>query len=264
LGHPNEFVCSPPCKIALISGVWKAQGSEFRFGISRKSHGQNGGEFVKKILLVTLLLTLCSITVFAADSRAHSPQAAVTNRPSVLNPLVPPWHGLKKIYSNLGSSTDAYDSANGWFVSGIDNIVNAQKQDIALPFTPKRNATIMEVGMALQYYGSGFNGAVAAIYDDASGLPGKALAKKDLKNFRNFGDGCCKLALWNLTKGVKVQKGKQYWVVGTTDKKSMDSINTWDWVFDDHPDNFAFQQDDGGWILYNGTLPAGAVYGTIP
>jgi hypothetical protein len=224
-----------------------------------------GGKSVKKTLLVTLLLMLCSATVFAADSRtAHSPQSAHTIVSSVVRPMVNPWRGLKMIYSNLGSKTDRYDSGNGWFVSGINNSFNAQKQDIALPFTPQQNSTVIEVLMALQYYGSGFNGATAAIYDDAGGLPGKALAKKDLKNFDNFGDGCCKLAIWHLKTGLQVEKGKQYWVVGTTDSKNADTINTWDWVFDDHADNFAFQQDDAGWIIYNGSLPAGAVYGTIP
>src|SRR5262249_2368922 len=138
------------------------------------------------------------------------------------------------------------------------------KQDIALAFTPKKNATVTQVKMALQYYGSGVNGARAAIYNDKAGVPGKALAHKDLKNFGDFGSGCCKLATWKLAKPLKVKKGKQYWVVGTTDKTNSDTINTWDWVWDDHADNFAFQQDDGGWIIYNGTLPAGSVYGTIP
>ena len=223
---------------------------------------------MKKILLVTLLLTLWSVAVFAADSRARGPQQAVTNVPGVVHPMVKPWHGLKKIFSNLGSNTDLFDASNGYFVSGPDNSFNGQMQDIAIPFTPKKDSTIMEVGMALQYYGFGFNGASAAIYDDASGLPGKALAKKDLKNFHNFGDGCCKLAMWNLTKGLKVKKGKQYWVVGTTDKKSIDSINTWDFVWNDAPGSFAFQQDGGGWILLqqsDGFPPsATGVYGTIP
>lgn len=219
---------------------------------------------MKKVLLAALVLMLCSVSVLAADSRAHSPQAAVTTRSSVIHPMASTPAGLKKIYTNLGSSTDAYDSANGWFVSGINNTFNAQKQDIALPFTPKKNSTVTQVKMALQYYGSGVNGALAAIYSDASGLPGKILAKKDLKNFSNFGTGCCKLANWKLSKGLKVKKGKQYWVVGTTDTKNSDTINTWDWVWNDAAGNFAFQQDDGGWILYNGQLPAGAVYGTIP
>jgi hypothetical protein len=237
-----------------------------RVSVSHQSQfqEQNGGNFVKKILLVTLLLTLCSVAVFAADSRAQSPQVAVTKASPVIHPMSSPPAGLKKIYSNLGSKTDAYDASNGYFVSGPDNAFNGQMQDIAIPFTPKKNSTVTQVKLPLQYYGSGFNGALVAVYNDAAGVPGKLLAKKELKNFGNFGDGCCKLAIWKLTKGVKVKKGKQYWVVGTTDKKSHDSINTWDFVFDDAAGDFAFQQDGGGWIMYNGSLPAGAVYGTIP
>ena len=224
---------------------------------------------MKKILLVTLLLTVCSVTVFAADSRTPGPQMASTTSWSTVHTMVkPPWVGLKKIYSNLGTRTDRYDGSNGYFVSGPDNSLNGQMQDIAIPFTPAKDSTVVEVIMALQYYGYGSNGALAAIYDDASGLPGKALAKRDLKNFENFGDGCCKLAFWRLKTGLKVKKGTQYWVVGTTDKKSHDSVNTWDFVWNDAPGTFAFQQDGGGWILLqesDGYAPsATAVYGTIP
>jgi hypothetical protein len=48
----------------------------------------------------------------------------------------------------------------------------------------------------------------------------------------------------------------------------MDSVNTWDFVWNDQPGKFAFQQDNGGWILLtaaDGYAPSAvAVYGTQP
>ena len=59
--------------------------------------------------------------------------------------------------------------------------------------------------------------------------------------------------------------GTQYWLVGTTDKKSMDSINTWEFIYNDSVGSFAFQQDDGGWLIDNSSpLVAFVIYGTTP
>ncbi len=219
------------------------------------------------IALTLTLLPLGSTAAFAAD-RGVAPRAAATSTPATIHPMVKPPASLKKIFSNLGSSTDAYDSSNGYFVSGINNTLNAQQQDLAVPFTPKKASTVTEIKFALQYYGYGYNGATVELAADASGLPGKVLAKKDLKNFSDFGSGCCKLATWKLTKGIKVKKGTQYWIVGTTDKKSIDSVNTWDFVWNDAAGSFAFQQDGGGWVVLTQSdgyaPPAGAVYGTTP
>jgi hypothetical protein len=215
-----------------------------------------------------VLLTLAASTLLAQDSRARYPQAATRDSSSsVIHPMAKPPSSCKKIFSNLGSSTDAYDANNGYYVSGINNVVTAQKQDIALPFTPKANSTVVTAKLALQYAGSGYNGATVAIYSDNGGLPGSALANatRDPKNFGAFGSGCCKLAVVWFPAGVKLTGGTQYWLVATTDKKSMDSLNVWDFVWNDAVVPFAFQQDDGGWLL-DTTTPsiAAAVYGSIP
>jgi hypothetical protein len=227
-------------------------------------------ELVKKTLLGFLLcltlLAVCSAPALAQAKGYHPQAAATTPSPSVI-PATPD-AGQTKIFSNLGSSTDAFDASNGYFVSGLANAFNAQKQDIAIPFKAHANSTITGVKIALQYYGYGTNAATVAIYSDAAGLPGAVLAKRDLKNFPDFGAGCCQLANWKVSPGVAITQGVQYWIVGTTDGHSNDSVNTWDFVWNDAAGNFAFQQDDGGWIFLSagdGFPPSAvAVVVTIP
>lgn len=227
----------------------------------------------KSTLTLSLsLLMLCTYPVLAAD---HGPKAATTQASSVIH------HQLNndaevapvKIYGNLGPTDDLYDARFGYWVSGPDNVgpFPGLSQDIAMPFTPVQDSTVTRVKVALQYYNFGggqTNGALLAIYDDANGLPGSALAKRRRGNFDDYGSGCCDLALWTLTSPLPVKAGVQYWVVGTTDKKTRDSVNTWDFVFDDAPGTFAFQQANGGWVLLNASLgyslPAVAVRGTAP
>ena len=209
---------------------------------------------MKKTLLASLLcltlLSLCSFG-FAAD-KATRPVAGATATPQAPHAYVDPDAGqaLKVLFSNLGTSpTTLYDGANGWLVAGQLNTYNGQMQDIGIPFVAKANATIIGVKYAMQYYGYGVSGFKAAIYSDAAGLPGTALASGDVKVTSNFGDGCCALTAWKLKTPLAVTKGTQYWVVGTTDTKTKDTVQVWDWVYGDTPTTFAFQQDNGGWIL---------------
>ena len=214
------------------------------------------------LVLCLTILSLCSV-VFAAGPSVAKTQASQSKH--VSNDAAT---GLKKIFSNFGPAGDLYDATTGYFVSGTDNGFNSQEQRIAIPFTPAKNATITKVQLALQYYGFGVNGAVAAIYKDSAGLPGKTLASKLLKGFDDFGTGCCDVANWKLATPLVVKKGVQYWVVANTNAKTHDSINTFDFVFDDAPGTFAFEQEGSGWILLNASLgyapSAARVLGTIP
>lgn len=218
-------------------------------------------------LTLYLSLTLCSTAVLAAE---HGPKGATTQASNVRHYQPNDDAGIApvKIYGNLGPADNLYDAANGWWVAGPDNAYNSSSQHIAVPFTPVQDATVTRVKIALQYYGFGVNSALVAIYDDASGLPGKVLAKRRRGNFDDYGSGCCNLALWTLTTPLPLKAGTQYWVVGTTNKKTRDSMDIWDWVFNDKPGTFAFEIDKSGWILLNASfgypLSAVAVRGTVP
>lgn len=223
------------------------------------------------LILALTLVSLCSLAALAADSGAR-PQKATTQASRVkhIQPNNDDVVAPVKIFSNLGPSGDLYDGNNGYFVSSQDNAFNGQKQDIAIPFTPSQAATVTRVKAALQNYSFGgqSSGALLAIYDDANGLPGKPLAHRLRGNFDDFGSGCCDLALWTLSTPLPVKAGTQYWVVGTTNLKTSNVVNTWDFLFDGSPATFAFQQDDGGWILLNASFgytgSAVAVRGTRP
>lgn len=221
---------------------------------------------MKKTLLGSLLcltlLALCA-TGLAAD-KAHHPQYGATVVPDNVRPMVSP-DVQQAIFTNLGSRTDAYDATNGYFVSGINNAFNFQKQDIAIPFKASKNALVMRVSFALQYFGFGVNGATVAIFDDAGFQPGTLLAKRQLSNFDDFGVGCCGLKDWKLATPLAITQGSRYWVVGSTEFPTQDSINTWDFKWDDSPGTFSFQQNDGGWLLLTAASgyapPAVAVWG---
>ena len=135
-------------------------------------------KMLTRALACLALLTLISSSLLAQDSRARYPQQAVAahNSSSVVNPIEKVPSNCHKIAGNFGPSGDLYDSSAGYFVSGINNAITAQKQDIAIAFTPKADSTIVQAKLPLQYYGSGYNGATVAIYSDASGLPGTALS----------------------------------------------------------------------------------------
>jgi hypothetical protein len=223
---------------------------------------------VKKTLLVTLLcftvLSLCTFG-FAADK---------ASRPGYASTVVGQAHpyvdtdaaALRVLFSNFGPDpADLYDATNGYFVSGPNNTFNAQMQDIAIPFVARANANVVGIKYAIQeYLELGVAGFKASLNADAAGLPGASLASADVRITAKFGDPCCALTTWKLKTPVAVTKGTQYWVVGTTDAKTKDAINTWSFVYNDAPGTFAFQQPGTGWILLtaaNGYPPSAvAVY----
>jgi uncharacterized repeat protein (TIGR03803 family) len=166
---------------------------------------------------------------------------------------------LKTIYSNLGSKTDTYsDKAEGaaWIFG--PNGGRGGPQWIAEPFTPKANATITQIQVAIQYY-SGPNGFNLVLAADAKGLPGKSLHSWDLTNLP-YWPSCCELDTATYAKGVKVEKGKQYWVVAKTDSKSEDSFVEWDCNWKNTQGNQGIYQG-AGWAIRSYCFSAFAVRG---
>jgi hypothetical protein len=172
--------------------------------------------------------------------------------------------GLATIFTNFGPKKDTYDGTGGWIAAGPQDTYTNQQQDVAIPFTPSSNATVTRIKVPFQYYGYGKNAGTIALASDASGLPGAVLATRDLKNLPVFGIGCCKMTVWILKTGVQVTAGTQYWIVATTDKKSIDSAYVWDYTWDGELETVALQDNLGGW----GTVtflpgPAATVLGTV-
>jgi hypothetical protein len=205
-------------------------------------------KMLTRVLACMAIVTIACGTLLAAQH----PSMAMTKGVGVIHPM----HidkKLKTIYTNLGSSSAAYDSTNGWLVMGSSNTLYGYSQDIAMPFTPKKSATATEIKIGLTYDNSGANGGTVALYSDSGGLPGTSLKSADVKNLPTFGT-CCTVATAKLGKGVKVKAKTQYWAVGTTDTTYAASVDVWNYVYGDATGNFAFRQSGGSWNSYDSTL----------
>lgn len=217
---------------------------------------------MKKVLILFCLLSFCNLTLLAQTGRppraVHTPEKSAIHVPAQNEPTA-----LAKIYSNLGSKTDAYSDENAWAVTGPNSI--GATHFFGLPFTPKANAHVSQVQAALQYNGSGANQVNLSIYTDASGVPGTLLAGPvTVTNLPESGT-CCTLAVANFTP-VSVIEGTRYWVVADTPASGTgsDFYGVWDWV--PKPLYPQAYNAGSGWIGYNSTHAEAAaeVLGTIP
>ena len=165
---------------------------------------------MKKTSIVFCLLSLGALNLLGQTARLslHIAEKSAVHVP----PQAPP-AGLKKIYKNLGSKTDLYDDANAWAISGPNSA--AGTHFFALPFTPNSNATVEQVGAALQYSGKGANQVNLSIFSDNAGVPGTLLGGPiTVTNLPATGT-CCALAVANfsplsVTAGNQVLAGGRY------------------------------------------------------
>jgi len=222
---------------------------------------------VKKILFVVALVALASVTLFAADTvRTYGvPTHVVNAAPSVghVTPNVPPAK-LKKIYSNLGPSTDAFYAADGWLILGPSSAFG-ESQWIGYAFTPTKAHTATEVLAAAFYYSSGTNDFNYGIWSDASGVPGKELAGADKKNLPTWTGGsgdCCKTQAFKFKKALKLKAKTQYWVCGTNAASATDAEGVWDFVYNEATGTQAYDINGAGWTTEQTYISAFAVYGS--
>ena len=211
------------------------------------------------------LLALCGIALLAESRPAasriiHTTDKSAVHTPAVLTP------GLVRIYSNLGPSTDAYDDESADVIAGPTSIIGFSLA-YALPFTPQTNATVHEVMAPVVYNGFGANQVNFSLYSDSNGVPGTILAGPEtIKNLPTFGT-CCKMATWNLSAGLSVSAGTQYWIVVDTPASGTgsDFYGAWHFVF---PTPFVQASNEGGtgWAPQKvGYLQTAAgVFGTTP
>ena len=72
-----------------------------------------------KKLLFGIASTLSLVVIGSASGlAADRPWTAATSVSGAVQPLANPAAGLKKIFSNLGSATDAYDATGGFIAAG--------------------------------------------------------------------------------------------------------------------------------------------------
>jgi len=223
-----------------------------------------------RTLFCLALVAITSTTLLAADSGDRSSTMLFRGNPPWVmghgsNPIVPartePESGkkLKTIFTNLGSSTDAYYSGSGWLILGSASAYG-ESEEVGMSFTPKNNASVTEIEVAFQYDSSGTNAGVVALWSDSSGLPGSAIKSWDVSSLATF-PSCCTLVTVKTKKPIKLKKGTQYWVVEATDSKSSNSEDVWNYTYNEVTGNFAYNLNGDGWTSYNSYLSAFAVLG---
>ena len=171
--------------------------------------------------------------------------------------------GLIKIHSNLGRQTDAYDDGISWAITGNENPLWG-RGSLAMPFTPKANATAKEVLIALGYLGGGANDGVISLNADANGVPGEALKTWRVGRFQQEGN-CCQLVALRDQGGIPLQAGTQYWIVAGTGPHS-NAAYDWNFVWNDAQGKVAFLNGNTNdqWLPYRDNVAAFGVYGTTP
>jgi len=172
-------------------------------------------------------------------------------------PAVPVSSKLVKIYDNLGTGKNVYNGNAGVGILGPDT-GQPWPQSVGCGFRPKANHVVTEIQVGAAHV-QGTNTLVVSLNEDDNGIPGKALHTWYFSNLPVFGQ-CCVLQTAKYAAGIKVTKGKLYWVVLSPQKKYGDTYDVWD-------NNFAGLEGTwsnnigSGWSSSYQELGAFAVYG---
>jgi hypothetical protein len=219
---------------------------------------------LSKVVVGWAILVLANAAVWAQANdgviKLNGGRSAILRRapsqpftPAALAPA-----NLVKIYSTLGKGDKVYSTLSGYGILGRD-AGQPWPQKVANGFRPKGDHVVTEIRVAATHL-QGTNALVVSLNQDNRGVPGKAL------HTWHFTDlpvvwSCCKLQIAKYAKGIKVQKGKLYWVVLSPEKQFQDTFDVW-------PDNIAgtqgkyFSNNIGsGWNTSYQVLGALGVFG---
>lgn len=226
----------------------------------------NGAKMMKKTLYGMLVcLSILMLAHVAAWGQANKDGVVTINggRNAVFvgtpaqetTPAVPASSKLVKIYSNLGKGKKVYNAESGYGILGPD-AGQPWPESVGCGFVPKANHTVTEIQVAGTYV-QGTNALIVSLNEDNKGVPGKALHTWHFSHLPTFGS-CCTVETAKYAKGIKVQKGKLYWVVLSPQNK--DTYDVWN-------NNFAglqgtFSNNIGsGWSSSYQVLGAFGVFG---
>jgi hypothetical protein len=216
-------------------------------------------------LLCLAVLALASVTAFAGQHTTEGviiinggKEAVSTHTQTPSHPVDPNPTKLKTIYSNLGTGTNVYNKGAGWTVCGPASGICTQW--VAMPFTPKARATVTKIESAVGWF-SGTMEVVISLNADSNGKPGKAIHTWHVKKMEAFGT-CCTLDITRSKKGLPVKKGKQYWVVASTDTTDADLGAAWNFTWNNAQGLYAWSTDLGvTWNTATGAISALGVFG---
>lgn len=182
---------------------------------------------IKNAIVITLV---CFAVTAAAAERNFTiigRQTVVKHPAKVITPTTWRDPALTTIAGTLSDFPfGLYFSLYNYYVTGPNNTIGVAEYWQAVPFTPSKNVKVMEVDAAV-VHAEGVNEVVLRLYNDASGLPGKAIHSWRVKNIAGFGT-CCQLAVGKSKTGIALTSGKQYWLSAGTDSTNSDVFDGWD------------------------------------
>jgi len=215
-----------------------------------------------------------AVSAMAADHSNFTiiGRSVVVKHPSkVITPNV--WKNDPALTTIAGNLSDfpygVFFALYNYYVTGSNNTIGVPEYWQGVPFTPSANVKAMEVDASV-VWAQGTNEVVLSLYDDANGLPGKAIHTWHVKNLAIFGS-CCQLAIGKSKSGISLSAGKQYWLVAKTDSTNSNVFDGWDLNTTDmrsHPlasycSGTASQcgSNNNTWFAGNAILPGFAVQG---
>src|ERR1700686_2083418 len=165
---------------------------------------------------------------------------------------------LGTIYSTLGKGKNVYSTLSGVGILGTDTGQMLPEMG-GNGFRPKADHVVTEIQVGATHL-QGTNVLVVSLNQDHNGVPGKALHTWHFSNLPVVWS-CCTLQTGKYAKGIKVKKGKLYWVVLRPEQRFQDTWDVW-------ADNFAGKQGrmwanntGTGWNASYQTLGAVGVFG---
>lgn len=158
-------------------------------------------------------------------SRANGGDTVLVGGPAQsFRPAALPSSKLVTIYSTLGKGKHVYSQLSGFGILGT-NTGQPFPEMVANGFRPKANHLVTEIQVGATHF-QGTNALVVSLNQDSNGVPGKALHTWHFTNLPAVWS-CCTLQTGKYAKGIKVQKGKMYWVVLRPEKMFQDTWDIW-------------------------------------
>jgi hypothetical protein len=165
---------------------------------------------------------------------------------------------LVKIYSTLGTGSNVYSVLSGFGILGTKT-GQILPEMVANGFRPKADHIVTEVQVGATYL-QGTNVLVVSLNQDHNGTPGKVLHTWHFTNLPEVWS-CCTLQTGKYAKGIKVQKGKLYWVVLRPEKQFQDTWDVWADNFAEAQGHYFSNNTGSGWNTSYQVLSAVGVFG---
>ena len=165
---------------------------------------------------------------------------------------------LVTIYSTLGKGKNVYSTLSGFGILGTDT-GQMLPQMVANGFRAKSDHLVTEIQVGATHF-QGTNVLVVSLNEDNFGVPGKALHTWHFSNLPAVWS-CCTLQTGKYAKGIKVTKGKLYWVVLRPEQRFQDTWDVWADNYAEKQGNYFSNNTGTGWNTSYQVLSAVGVFG---